>query len=80
MTKVGAEQVGQGEHSGEDPLGNNHGIPKKRSWVSQLHERHQVHPLIFSLLQQGMDPSVIPLHSSQGMEMPDHGRREAGDA
>ena len=36
--------------------------------------REEMHPLVLSLLEEGMDPPVVTSHVPQGGEMTGHGR------
>ena len=65
MTEAGREEVGQTEAESEDNLSADDGCSEERSRPPELHESHQVHPLILSLLQQGVDPAKVSLHLPQ---------------
>ena len=65
MTQTGREKVGQAEAESEDNLSVDHGCSEENSRPPELHESHQVHPLILRLLQQGVDPAVVSLHLPQ---------------
>ena len=65
MAEAGREEVGQAEAESEDNLSVDHGSSEEKSRPPELHEGHQVHPLILGLLQQGVDPAVVSLHLSQ---------------
>ena len=71
------DHVGQEECSCEDELSELYRSSKEGSRVSQLKEGHEVHPLILSLLQQGVDPTMVPLHPPQRVQMPHHSSSEA---
>ena len=79
MTQAGRQEVGQAEAEGEDNLSADHGCSEERSRPPELHEGHQVHPLILCLLQQGVDPAVVSLHLPQGLEVPHHAGSKARD-
>lgn len=56
------------------------GNRKKRYSPARLRhfqKRQQMHPLIIRLLQQRLNPSIIPLHPPHRMQMPQHARRHA---
>lgn len=55
------------------------GKRKKNSPARLRHfqKRQQMHPLIIRLLQQRLNPSIIPLHPPHRMQMPQHARRHA---
>ena len=65
VTQAGREEVGQAEAESEDNLSVDHGSSEEKSRPPELHEGHQVHPLILGLLQQGVDPAVVSLHLPQ---------------
>ena len=77
MTEAGREEVGQTEAECEDQLSADHRCSEEKSRPPELHEGHQVHPLILRLLQQGVDPAVVPLHLPQRLEVPHHAGSEA---
>jgi hypothetical protein len=39
---------------------------------AELQEGHEVHPLVLGLLQEGVDPALVPLHPAQGLQVADH--------
>lgn len=43
--------------------------------LRHFQKRQQMHPLIIRLLQQRLNPSIIPLHPPHRMQMPQHARR-----
>lgn len=43
--------------------------------LRHFQKRQQMHPLIIRLLQQRLNPSIIPLHPPHRMQMPQHPRR-----
>ena len=61
MTEAGGEEVGQTEAESEDNLSVDHRKSEQQSRPPELHEGHQMHSLILSLLQQGVDPAVVAL-------------------
>ena len=77
MAEAGREGVGQTEAEGEDNLSADHRRSEENSRPSELHEGHQVHPLVLRLLQEGVDPAVVPLHLPERLEMTDHPGSEA---
>lgn len=52
VAKPWAEQVCDGEESGEEPLRDNDRASEEEPGLFQLQEREQVHPLVLSLLLQ----------------------------
>ena len=52
VAKPRAEQVCDGEESGEKPLRDDDRAPEEEPGLFQLQEREQVHPFVLSLLLQ----------------------------
>ena len=65
VTEVRGDHVEETEGSCEDELSSNHTSSKQGSRSAQRQEGHQVHPLILSLLYQGVNPAVVSLHPSK---------------
>ena len=53
-------------------LSNKHCPSEEHPRLPQRQERQQVHALIFSLLQQSVDPAIVPPHGSQGLHVSQH--------
>ena len=77
VAEAGREGVGQTEAEGEDNLSADHRSSEENSRPSELHEGHQVHPLVLRLLQEGVDPAVVPFHLPQRLKVPHHAGSEA---
>ena len=82
MTGLGGNYVGKEEDVVENTLCTKAQHTEPDGRFTYGHECHQVHALIFSLLQQGMYPTRITLHQTEGAKMPEGCRdhaRNAGD-
>lgn len=58
---LGADDVRQEERVEHHPLAHQDHEPEHRAGLLQLQEREQVHPLVLRLLQEGVDPAVVPV-------------------
>ena len=76
MAKGRWDHVGDTEACSEDKLGPDDAGFEERARPAELQEGHQVHPLVLRLLDEGVDPAVVPLHVPQRAQVPDHARRE----
>ena len=77
MAETRRDEVAEREAESEDHLAGDDGRPEERARVSQLEERHQVHPLVLSLLDEGVDPAMVSLHPPERVKVADHPCREA---
>ena len=77
MTEVRGYEVGEREASGEHELSPDHTELEHWARSPQLEEGHQVHPLVLRLLDQSVDPAVVPLHLPQRLQVTNHPRSEA---
>jgi hypothetical protein len=59
VTDFGRNEVGQEEKVVEDALCTEHECPEKDGWLTDGHERHEVHPLILGFLEQRVDPTTV---------------------
>ena len=71
VTKLWAYEVSRRKSRREYVLTDDDRGPENRARVLQLQKGHQMHPLVLGLLQQGVNPSVIPLHPPQGVQVPE---------
>lgn len=62
MTEVRRYHIEETEGAGEDELGGDHTSLEKGPRSAEGQEGHEVHPLVLSLLYQGVDPAVVSLH------------------
>ena len=61
-------------------LSQEDGPSEKHAGLTKGEEGQQVHPFVFSLLQQGMDPAVVPTHASQGLHVAQHAPHHPRDS
>mmetsp|Transcript_55326 Transcript_55326/g.135504 ORF Transcript_55326/g.135504 Transcript_55326/m.135504 type:complete len:349 (+) Transcript_55326:279-1325(+) len=78
VADVRVHEVGQEEGGHEEALRHHDGRPEHRPGLLQLDEGQQVHPLVLGLLEQRVDPPVVPVHPPQRPEVPQHPRRHPG--
>lgn len=55
-----ADDVRQKESVEHHPLADENREPEDRAGLLQLQERQQMHPLVLRLLEEGVDPAVVP--------------------
>lgn len=82
MTGLRGNHVGEEEEVVENTLCSKTQRTEPDGGFTYGHERHQVHTLIFCLLQQGMYPAGIAPHQTEGAKVPEGCRnhtRNAGD-
>ena len=77
MTKARVDQICRAKEQSEDELRSDDSSPEEPTRLPQLHERHEVHPLILRLLQKSVDPPVVAFHESQRPEVAPRGGRHS---
>lgn len=78
MAEFRVKQVGCKERVHEYSLETYNKCPLEKTWLSYIQEDDQVEPLIISLFNKVMNPSVVSLHCSETSKVsahpPDHTR------
>lgn len=70
VASLGADEVRQEEGVVHDPLGDHHRETEDGAGLLELEEGQQVHPLVLGLLQQRVDPPVVPASHIFRCEVP----------
>lgn len=73
-------EVGEEHAVEEDALGAEDHEFHEPAGLGHLEECEEVHALVVGLLQQRLDPAVVPLHPSEAVEMAKHAGHHSWDA
>ena len=66
------KQCPPGQKPGVPYLAEQDHAPEEEARLAQLQEGEEVHALILGLLQQSVDPAVVPPHAAQAAHVPQH--------
>lgn len=69
---LGGHEVGEEEAVEEEALGaNDHGLHEPAR-LAHLHKGQEMHAFVVALLEEGFNPAVVSLHSSEAVEVTQH--------
>ena len=80
MASPGGDEVTEEECVEEDTLRAENHEAHERAWLSELEEGEEMHSLVVGFLEKRLNPSIIPTHFSERVEMSDHSCYHWGDA
>mmetsp|Transcript_27966 Transcript_27966/g.75351 ORF Transcript_27966/g.75351 Transcript_27966/m.75351 type:complete len:250 (+) Transcript_27966:996-1745(+) len=80
VQRLGVDEVGSHEQRRERELGGDDEASGDRACFEHLHANEEMHALVLSLLEEGVDPAVVLLEQAQGPEVAEPRGHEAGYA
>ena len=77
MTGTWGYEVGEEEEVEEYALRPEDHSPHEESWLTIVQECEQVKALVVCFFEEGFNPGVVTLQTTEGMQVPYHARRHA---